>query len=146
MDILVLRLIFFTLMLIGGPIGTSLGISAVMTIFRFDLDIGMVGINFSSSIASFPLLAVPFFILVNINLFAAANLIGGDVDGVPKQAIPFVLMVILILVILLYRSCRYTSDWPEGHPHLYRLDLIHHFVRIQDIIDSPILKFNFINH
>jgi len=68
MDILVLMLIFFALMLIGVPIGTSLGISAVMTIFQFDLGIGMVGINFSSGIASFPLLAVPFFILAGVLL------------------------------------------------------------------------------
>jgi C4-dicarboxylate transporter DctM subunit len=66
MDILVLTLIFFILMLIGIPIGTSLGISAVITIFQFDLGIGMVGINFSSGIASFPLLAVPFFILAGV--------------------------------------------------------------------------------
>ncbi len=37
---------------------------------------------------------------VGVNLFTAANLIGGDVDGVAKQAIPFVLMDILILIIL----------------------------------------------
>ncbi len=68
MDILVLTLIFFILMLIGVPIGTSLGISAVITIFQFDLGIEMVGINFSSGIASFPLLAVPFFILAGFLL------------------------------------------------------------------------------
>lgn len=68
MDILALTLLFFILMLIGVPIGTSLGISAVLTIFHFDLGIGMVGINFSSGIASFPLLAVPFFILAGVLL------------------------------------------------------------------------------
>jgi len=68
MDIIVLTLIFFCLMLIGVPIGTALGISAVITIFHFDLGIGMVGINFSSGIASFPLLAVPFFILAGVLL------------------------------------------------------------------------------
>jgi len=68
MDILVLTLIFFILMLIGVPIGTSLGISAVITIFQFDHGIEMLGINFSSGIASFPLLAVPFFILAGVLL------------------------------------------------------------------------------
>jgi C4-dicarboxylate transporter DctM subunit len=68
MDILALILIFFILMLMGAPIGTSLGISAIITIFQFDLGIEMVGINFSSGIASFPLLAVPFFILAGVLL------------------------------------------------------------------------------
>jgi C4-dicarboxylate transporter DctM subunit len=68
MDILVLALIFFALMLIGVPIGTALGVSAVITLFQFDLGVGMVGINFSSAIASFPLLAVPFFILAGVLL------------------------------------------------------------------------------
>ncbi len=68
MEILVLAVVFFILMLIGVPIGTSLGISAVLTIFQFDLGIEMVGINFSSGIASFPLLAVPFFILAGVLL------------------------------------------------------------------------------
>ena len=68
MDILGLTLIFFFLMLIGVPIGTSLGVSAVITISIFDLGIEMVGINFSSGISSFPLLAVPFFILAGVLL------------------------------------------------------------------------------
>jgi len=37
---------------------------------------------------------------VGVNLFTAANLIGSDVDSVAKQAIPFVMMDILILMIL----------------------------------------------
>ncbi len=68
MDMLVLILVFFLLMLIGIPIGTSLGVAAVITLYLFDLGISMVGINFSSSIASFPLLAVPFFILAGVLL------------------------------------------------------------------------------
>ena len=68
MDILLLMLLFFVLMIIGLPIGTALGISAVITIWQFDLGISMVGINFSSGIASFPLLAVPFFILAGVLL------------------------------------------------------------------------------
>ena len=55
-------------MAIGVPIGTSLGIAAIVTIFQFDLGIGMLGVNFSSGIASFPLLAIPFFVLAGVIL------------------------------------------------------------------------------
>ena len=68
MDILLLTALFFFLMIIGLPIGTALGISAVITIWQFDLGLSIVGINFSSGIASFPLLAVPFFILAGVLL------------------------------------------------------------------------------
>lgn len=68
MDIFILTAIFFFMMVMGVPIGTCLGISSVITIFVFDLGIEMVGINFSSGIASFPLLAVPFFILAGVLL------------------------------------------------------------------------------
>lgn len=55
-------------MAIGVPIGTCLGIAAVVTIIHFDLGIGMLGINFSTGIASFPLLAIPFFVLAGVIL------------------------------------------------------------------------------
>ncbi|MEJ2038252.1 MAG: TRAP transporter large permease [Desulfosarcinaceae bacterium] len=57
---------FLLLMALGVPIGTSLGLAAVLTIWQFDLGIGMLGINFTSSIASFPLLAIPFFVLAGV--------------------------------------------------------------------------------
>ncbi len=60
--------IFLVLMALGVPIGTSLGIAAVVTISYFDLGIGMLGVNFSSGIASFPLLAIPFFVLAGVIL------------------------------------------------------------------------------
>jgi C4-dicarboxylate transporter, DctM subunit len=66
MDIFTLITIFLLLMLIGVPIGTALGVSAIITIAKFSLGIEMIGINFSSGIASFPLLAVPFFILAGV--------------------------------------------------------------------------------
>jgi C4-dicarboxylate transporter DctM subunit len=56
------------LMLLGIPIGTALGVAAIITIFQFDLGIGMVGMNFVSGIASFPLLAIPFFVLAGVIL------------------------------------------------------------------------------
>jgi C4-dicarboxylate transporter, DctM subunit len=37
---------------------------------------------------------------VGVNLFTAANLIGGDLDAIAKQAIWFVLMDIVVLLIL----------------------------------------------
>jgi C4-dicarboxylate transporter DctM subunit len=68
MEIVVISLLFLVLMALGLPIGTALGISAVVTIYQFDLGIGMLGVNFSSGIASFPLLAIPFFVLAGVIL------------------------------------------------------------------------------
>ncbi|MCG2775667.1 MAG: TRAP transporter large permease [Desulfobacterales bacterium] len=68
MEILVISLAFLVLMALGVPIGTCLGIAAVITIINFDLGIEMLGINFSSGIASFPLLAIPFFVLAGVIL------------------------------------------------------------------------------
>jgi len=68
MEILVLSLVFLMLMALGVPIGTSLGISAVATIYSFELGIDMLGVNFSTGIASFPLLAIPFFVLAGVIL------------------------------------------------------------------------------
>lgn len=68
MEILFIFGIFLILMIIGAPIGTSLGVAAVVTIYQFDLGIEMLGVNFSSGIASFPLLAIPFFVLAGVIL------------------------------------------------------------------------------
>ncbi|MCK5725004.1 MAG: TRAP transporter large permease, partial [Gammaproteobacteria bacterium] len=68
MEIVVIILAFLFLMALGIPIGTCLGIAAVVTIYQFDLGIGMLGVNFSTGIASFPLLAVPFFVLAGVIL------------------------------------------------------------------------------
>lgn len=63
MEALLVMVLFLLLMALGIPIGTSLGISAISTILYFNLGIGMLGRNFVSGIASFPLLAIPFFVL-----------------------------------------------------------------------------------
>ena len=63
MALLLISASFILLMAIGVPIGTSLGIAAVVTIYQFDLGIGMLGVNFSTGIASFPLLAIPLFLM-----------------------------------------------------------------------------------
>jgi C4-dicarboxylate transporter DctM subunit len=68
LEALVIFLTFLALMALGVPIGTSLGIAAVITVYYFDLGIGMLGVNFSSGIASFPLLAIPFFVLAGVIL------------------------------------------------------------------------------
>ena len=68
MDALLIIVLFFLLMALGVPIGTSLGISAVATIIKFNLGIGMLGVNFSTGIAKFPLLAIPFFVLAGVIL------------------------------------------------------------------------------
>lgn len=68
MEILLISSVFLVLMIIGVPIGTALGVAGVVTIFQFDLGIEMLGVNFSSGIASFPLLAIPFFVLAGVIL------------------------------------------------------------------------------
>jgi len=68
MEAIVIFLSFAIFMAMGMPIGTALGIAAVITIYWFDLGIAMLGVNFSSGIASFPLLAIPFFVLAGVIL------------------------------------------------------------------------------
>jgi C4-dicarboxylate transporter DctM subunit len=68
MEVAVITVVFLLLMTFGLPIGTALGIAGVVTIYHFDLGIGMLGMNFSSGIASFPLLAIPFFVLAGVIL------------------------------------------------------------------------------
>jgi C4-dicarboxylate transporter DctM subunit len=68
MEVAVITVVFLLLMAFGLPIGTALGIAGVVTIYYFDLGIGMLGVNFSSGIASFPLLAIPFFVLAGVIL------------------------------------------------------------------------------
>jgi len=68
MEAIVIFFSFAIFMAMGMPIGTALGIAAVITIYWFDLGIAMLGVNFSSGIASFPLLAIPFFVLAGVIL------------------------------------------------------------------------------
>ncbi|MBN2033079.1 MAG: TRAP transporter large permease [Deltaproteobacteria bacterium] len=68
MEAFVIFLSFVIFMAFGSPIGTALGIAAVLTVYWFDLGIGMLGVNFVSGIASFPLLAIPFFVLAGVIL------------------------------------------------------------------------------
>ena len=68
MEIVLISVSFLVLMALGVPIAVSLGTAAVVTIYIFDLGIGMLGVNFSTGIASFPLLAIPFFVLAGVIL------------------------------------------------------------------------------
>ena len=68
MEILLISAVFIFLMILGAPIGTALGVAAVITIYYFQLGIGMLGMNFVSGIASFQLLAIPFFVLAGVIL------------------------------------------------------------------------------
>jgi C4-dicarboxylate transporter DctM subunit len=66
MEGLLLFSVFFVLMLLGVPLGTALGVAGVLTIFVFSLGVPLIGPNFVAGIASFPLLAIPFFILAGV--------------------------------------------------------------------------------
>lgn len=68
MEAVVIFGLFLLFMAFGLPIGTALGVAAVITIYQFDLGIEMLGVNFASGIASFPLLAIPFFVLAGVIL------------------------------------------------------------------------------
>jgi C4-dicarboxylate transporter, DctM subunit len=68
MAVALLSISFLVLMALGVPISTCLGIAAIVTIYPFHLGIGMLGVNFCSGIASFPLLAIPFFVLAGVIL------------------------------------------------------------------------------
>ncbi len=50
------------------PLATALGTAGLVVLGLFDYGYQMVGVNFISSIASFPLLAIPFFILAGMIL------------------------------------------------------------------------------
>ncbi len=68
MATLFVSVIFVVLVLLGVPIGTCLGAAAVLTLLKFQLGAEMLGMNFCSGIASFPLLAIPFFVLAGVIL------------------------------------------------------------------------------
>jgi C4-dicarboxylate transporter DctM subunit len=68
MAVVLLSIAFLVLMALGVPICTCLGIAAIATLYPFHLGIGMLGVNFCSGIASFPLLAIPFFVLAGVIL------------------------------------------------------------------------------
>ena len=54
---------FFLLLFIGVPIAVSVGITALVFLWGYNLGIQVMSTNFFANIAKFPLLAIPFFIL-----------------------------------------------------------------------------------
>src|SRR6056297_480652 len=61
-------IVFLVLLLAGMPMSIALGVAGTGTLLAFGLGGQMAGVNFVSSIASFPLLAIPFFILAGVIL------------------------------------------------------------------------------
>jgi C4-dicarboxylate transporter, DctM subunit len=55
--------LFFLLLFVGVPIAVSVGITALVFLWEYDLGIQVMSTNFFANIAKFPLLAIPFFIL-----------------------------------------------------------------------------------
>jgi len=55
--------LFFLLLFLGVPIVTSIGVSALLFLWQFNLGIQVTAANVYANIAKFPLLAIPFFIL-----------------------------------------------------------------------------------
>ncbi len=62
-DALLLLGSFFALVILGVPIAISLGISAVLSAAATGIGIAMMGQRIASSMQSFPLLAIPLFVL-----------------------------------------------------------------------------------
>lgn len=60
---LILFGLFMVLIAVGAPIGTSIGIASIYGIMHYGLGASMISRNFASSIAKFPLIAIPFFVL-----------------------------------------------------------------------------------
>ncbi|PKN68970.1 MAG: C4-dicarboxylate ABC transporter permease [Deltaproteobacteria bacterium HGW-Deltaproteobacteria-12] len=84
-------LIMFGLFLIGMPIAYAIGIAAVVSMFFFSsIDVSMFATSAITGIDSFPLMAIPFFVLagklmeeggISERLVALANLIVGKIAG-----------------------------------------------------------------
>ena len=55
--------LFVIPLLIRVPIALSLGLAALVVVWRWDMGFEMLSYNFYAGIAKFPLLAIPFFIL-----------------------------------------------------------------------------------
>ena len=81
---------FFLLLLLGVPIVTSIGLTALLFLWQFNLGIQVTAANVYANIAKFPLLAIPFFILagfvmdragISRGLVNLLNLLIGPVPG-----------------------------------------------------------------
>jgi len=68
MEALLLFAVFGLLLMLGVPIGTALGAAGILVLVVFDLGSGLIGPDFVAGMASFPLLAIPFFVLAGVIL------------------------------------------------------------------------------
>jgi len=82
--------LFFLLLFLGAPIVTSIGVSALLFLWQYNLGIQVTAANVYANIAKFPLLAIPFFILAGYVMDKAGlsrglvnllNLLIGPVPG-----------------------------------------------------------------
>ena len=65
--------VFSVCVAIGTPIGTSMCLASICTLFTTGMGFAMVPYNYYASLSKFLLLAIPFFILAgNINLLRLA--------------------------------------------------------------------------
>ncbi|RZT42429.1 TRAP transporter large permease [Cupriavidus agavae] len=87
---IILFVIFIGLMLLGVPIGVSLGLGGLVAIGLSNLDTQMFGLlavpqNFYAGLAKYPLLAIPMFVLVG-SIF--------DRSGVAARLVTFAIAVV----------------------------------------------------
>ena len=68
---LVLLILFIFMLVCRVPIAISLGLSAAIVSWLFDMGIDMLPYNFFAGVAKVPLLAIPFFILVGFIMESA---------------------------------------------------------------------------
>ena len=81
MDVITLFLIFFILLMLSVPIGYAIGIATLVTLISFsNIPITMIAQNAVAGVDSFPLLAIPFFML-------AGNLMSSG--GIAKRLVDF---------------------------------------------------------
>ncbi|BDB23806.1 TRAP transporter large permease [Cupriavidus sp. P-10] len=87
---IILFVVFIGLMLLGVPIGVSLGLGGLIAIGLSNLDTQMFGLlavpqNFYAGLAKYPLLAIPMFVLVG-SIF--------DRSGVAQRLVTFAIAVV----------------------------------------------------
>jgi hypothetical protein len=58
---------------VGVPIAVSVGITALVFLWGYNLGIQVMSTNFFANIAKFPLLAIPFFILAGFGFYGCGN-------------------------------------------------------------------------
>ena len=68
---LVLLILFIFMLVCRVPIAISLGLSAAIVSWLFDMGIDMLPYNFFAGVAKVPLLAIPFFILAGFIMESA---------------------------------------------------------------------------